>query len=136
MLVEHHRDVVGLVGVTDAAFVGPVLVDLLQAAVQVAHDRSAVDDLLSVQAKHQTQHAVRAGVLRPEIEDELLGDEALVRIEAFRRLELDVRLYLDRLPRALLDVGLQLRYPPFAIFSRSFRMPSTRASGRGGQPGT
>ncbi len=87
-----------------------------------------------MKAQDEAQDAVRAGVLGAQVEDELLREELI--LDALRRLQLGVGLQLEGLATPLRDVGPQLRYPPFAIFSRSFRMPSTRASGRGGQPGT
>src|SRR5439155_14988711 len=72
VLVEHVRDVVGLVRVADPAVVGAPLEDLFDAAVQVPHDRDALDDLFAGELEDQAQHAVGRWMLRPHVEDELL----------------------------------------------------------------
>jgi len=46
--------------------------------VQVSHDRDALDDLLDRELEHETEHAVCRWVLRPHVQDELFGLEALV----------------------------------------------------------
>jgi hypothetical protein len=102
--------------------------------VEITHHRDALDDALAVKTEDEAEHAVGRGMLRSEVEDELFGDELV--FNSLRGLELDVWLHFGRFRRRAPLVGLQLSYPPLKIFSRSLRMPSTRASGRGGQPGT
>jgi hypothetical protein len=72
---------------------------------------------------------MRRGMLRSQIEDQLLGLEAFVLDDR----EIDAGAFADL---AKLGVGGAQCYPPFAIFSRSRSTPSVSASGRGGQPGT
>jgi len=81
MLLQHVRDVVGLVGVADPLVEGPPLEDLLDAPVEVPHDRDALDDLLTLELEHEPEDAVGRWVLRPEVEDELLGLEAFVALD-------------------------------------------------------
>ncbi len=50
-----------------------VLADLLGAAVQIADVRRDFADDLAVGPQHQAQHAVRAGVLRPHVDEHLVG---------------------------------------------------------------
>src|SRR5204863_8706992 len=52
-----------------------VLAPLLDAAVQVADDDVAVDDLLAVEPQHHAQHAVRARMLRAHVVHELVRVE-------------------------------------------------------------
>src|ERR1700687_470694 len=129
VLVQHRGDVVGLVRVTRALVEGPPLVDLLETPVQVPHHRDAFDDLLAGEPQHQAQDAMRRGMLGSQIQDQLLGLEALVLDDR----KLDAGTFADL---ANLGVGGAQCYPPFAIFSRSRSTPSVSASGRGGQPGT
>ncbi len=51
------------------------LYQLLLAAMHVTDDRFALDDPLSVDGREKTEHAVGRGVLRPHVEDHLLGLE-------------------------------------------------------------
>jgi hypothetical protein len=39
---------------------------------QITHDRNALDDPLAGELQDETQNAVRRGVLRTQVEDELL----------------------------------------------------------------
>ena len=61
--------------VVHAGDVGPalqvreLLALLLHAGVQVADDRLAAQHGLALQLEHEPQHAVRAGVLRPHVDD-------------------------------------------------------------------
>ena len=96
---------------------------------QVSHHGDALDDLLAGETQHETQHAMRRGMLGSQIQDQLLGLEAFVLDDR----EVDAGAFADL---AKLGVGGAQRYPPFAIFSRSRSTPSVSASGRGGQPGT
>jgi len=52
-LVEHGRKIVRIVHVADAAHDGPILQDLLDAAVQVADHRFAIDYRLPLEPQHQ-----------------------------------------------------------------------------------
>ena len=58
---------------------GLALAHLLGAAVVVADVRHAVDDLLAVELQHDAQHAVRARVLRAEVQEHELGVVARAR---------------------------------------------------------
>ena len=85
----HPGQVIHAVGVGDELDRRDVLADLLGAAVQVAQVRRDLGDDLAVGAQHQPQHAVRAGVLRPHVDEHLVGadvelDDGLV-LFAFRR---------------------------------------------------
>jgi hypothetical protein len=51
---------------------GQVLPDLLGAAVQVADVRLDLRDDLAVGPQHQPEHAVRAGMLRPHVDEHLV----------------------------------------------------------------
>ena len=52
-----------------------VLAQLLDAAVQVPDHDLGIDDLLAVEAQHDAQHAMRAGMLRPHVDHQLVGVE-------------------------------------------------------------
>ena len=69
----HPGQVVHPVGVRDELDRRDVLADLLGAAVQVAEVRRDLGDDLAVGAQHEPQHAVRAGVLRPHVDEHLVG---------------------------------------------------------------
>ena len=69
----HRREVVHAVGERDVLRVRPLLGQLLHRAVEVAHDHLRVDDPLAVQRQAQAEDAVRARVLRPDVDDERLG---------------------------------------------------------------
>jgi hypothetical protein len=71
--------------------VGAPLEDLLEPAVEVPHHRDALDDLLARELEDEAQHAVRRGMLRSHVEDELFGLEALVLDDG----ELDLRAFPD-----------------------------------------
>ena len=63
-----------------------VLADLLGAAVQVAEVRRDLGDDLAVGAQHEPQHAVRAGVLRPHVDEHLVGADVELDDGGVRRL--------------------------------------------------
>ena len=65
----HPGQVVHAVGVGDELDRRDVLADLLGAAVQIAQVRHDLGDDLAVGAQHQPQHAVRAGMLRPHVDE-------------------------------------------------------------------
>jgi hypothetical protein len=48
-----------------------VLAQLLDAAMEVAEDRVEVDDLLAVDLHHDPEHAMRRGVVRPDVDEHL-----------------------------------------------------------------
>ena len=77
-------------------------------------------------------------MLRAHVQDELL-DLAFFGLDRRERVagvysDFAARRRLSRLPPLSVDGGYA--YPPLAIFSRSRRMPSISASGRGGHPAT
>ena len=74
-VVGRRRDVVHAVGEQHDLRPVPVLAQLLDAAVQVPDDDVGVDDLLAVEAQHDAQHAVRARMLRPHVDHELVRVE-------------------------------------------------------------
>ena len=76
-VVHHAAQVVDAVGVGDVGVPGLALAHLLGAAVVVADVGHGVDDLLAVQLEDDAQDAVRAGVLRPEVEEHEVGVFAL-----------------------------------------------------------
>ena len=69
----HPGQVVHPVGVGDELDRRDVLADLLGAAVQIAQVRRHFGDDLAVGAQHEPQHAVRAGVLRPHVDEHFVG---------------------------------------------------------------
>ena len=70
MLLVHRRDVVEPVEIRHRLQVGLVLDQLLGAAMKQPDMRIDALDDLAVELQHQTQHAVRRRVLRPEIDVE------------------------------------------------------------------
>ena len=74
-VVGRRRDVVHAVGQQDDLRPVAVLAELLDAAMQVADDDLGVDHLLAIEAQHHAQHAVRAGMLRSHVDDQLFRVE-------------------------------------------------------------
>jgi hypothetical protein len=67
VLVGHHRDVVEPVHVRHRLEEGLVLGELLRGAMQEPDVRVRALYHLSVELEHEPQHAVRRGMLRPEV---------------------------------------------------------------------
>ena len=72
-VVAQRIQVVHPIGQHDALDVGLGLEGLLDARVQVADDRPAVDDDFAVEHQLEPQHAVGRGVLRPHVDREQLA---------------------------------------------------------------
>jgi hypothetical protein len=72
MLVAHHRYVVEPIHVADRLVERLALGELLRRAVQQADVRIGLLDDLAVELEHEPQHAVRGGMLRAEIQREVL----------------------------------------------------------------
>ena len=68
----HRRQVVHPIRVGDELAVGEVLADLLGTAVQVADVRLHFRHDLAVGPKHEPEHAVRAWMLRPHVDEHLV----------------------------------------------------------------
>ena len=75
VLLGERRDVVEAVEVADALDVGPVLDQLLGAAMQQADVRVGALDDLAVELEHEAQHAVRGRMLGPEVQGVVLEGE-------------------------------------------------------------
>ncbi len=75
LLAHHPAHVVAAVHQRAELVVLAVLGQLLDAAVQVAKRGLRGDDLLAVYLDDQSQHAMRGRVLRPHVDDEVLGGE-------------------------------------------------------------
>ena len=71
MLLVHRRDVVEPVEIRDRLQVGLVLDQLFGAAMEKADMRVDALDDFAVKLQHEAQHAVRRGMLRPEIDGEI-----------------------------------------------------------------
>src|SRR5262249_24279036 len=69
----HPGQIIHAVGVRDELNRRDVLADLLGAAVQIAQVRSDLGDDLAIGPQHQPQHAVSAGMLRPHVDEHLVG---------------------------------------------------------------
>ena len=78
VLLAHHRNVVQAVEVREGLVVVLELDQLLGAAVQQADVGVGALDVLALELQHQPQHTVRRGVLRAEVEREVLHLAALV----------------------------------------------------------
>ena len=72
-VVGQRREVIEAVGVRNELRVRHVLGDFFVAAMQVTDIGPGVDDLFAVQLEHEPQHAVRARVLRPHVDDHPLA---------------------------------------------------------------
>jgi hypothetical protein len=80
-LVVHRREVVHAAVMRDVLRPVVELGELLNAGVQVADVRHAVDDVLAVQLQRQAQYAVRRGMLRAHVKDDVacrVGASALL----------------------------------------------------------
>ena len=71
----HAGQIVHPVGVRNPLPRREVLADLLGAAMQIADVRLDLRDDLAVGSQHQAQHAVRAGVLRPHVDEHLVSTD-------------------------------------------------------------
>ncbi len=71
MLLVHRRHVVEPVEIGQRLEIGLVLDQLLGAAMQQPDMRIDALDHLAVELEHEAEHAVRGGMLRPEIDGEL-----------------------------------------------------------------
>ena len=71
MLLIHRRDIVEPVEIRDRLQIGLLLDQLLGAAMQQADMRIDALDHFAVEFEHETQHAVRRRMLRPEIDGEI-----------------------------------------------------------------
>ena len=56
------------------------LTELLNPAMQISDHHIGAEDALAIQPQHHPQHAVRARMLRPHVEDELVGVEHGLRL--------------------------------------------------------
>ena len=73
-VVHHSAEIVDAIGVRDVGMPRLTLAHLLGAAVVIADVGNRVDDLLAAQLQHDAQDAVRAGMLRAEVEKhEIVG---------------------------------------------------------------
>ena len=68
-LVDHARQVVDAVRVGDEGMPGLALAHLFRAPVVVADVGYRIDDLLAVHLQLDAEYAVRAGMVRPEVEE-------------------------------------------------------------------
>ena len=71
-------EIIQAIGVGDELRVGTGLPDLLDSPVQIANDGATADHHLAFDGQLQPQHAVRAGMLRPHVQGDLLGCECAV----------------------------------------------------------
>ena len=71
VLLVHRRDIVEPVEIRDRLQIGLVLDQLFGAAMKQADMRIDPRDHFAVELQHQTQHAVRRRMLRPEIDREI-----------------------------------------------------------------
>src|SRR5688572_18559245 len=72
-IVADRVEIVLTVGPGDDLVVLAVLANFLEPAVQVADVRDAAHDSLALELEHQPQHAVRSGMLRPEVDEHVIG---------------------------------------------------------------
>ena len=77
-VVAHAGNVVEAVGERHVVVPGVALADLLVIAVQIAHHRLKLVNRLAVERHDHAEHAVRAGVMRPQVDDQLIGLQAAV----------------------------------------------------------
>src|SRR5262245_32305055 len=71
--VHHPAEVIHAVGVRDVGVPRLALAHLFGAPVVEAYVRHDVEDLLAAELQHEAQHAVSAGVLRPQVEEHKIG---------------------------------------------------------------
>ena len=72
MLLSHHRDIVETVEIGQRLEIGLVLDQLLGTAVQQPDMGIGALDDLAVHLENQAQHAMRRGMLRSEVERDVL----------------------------------------------------------------
>ena len=78
--VRDRRHVIHAVDVRIEHRVRAVLGNLLYAAMQVSDHALEAHDLLAIQPQNDAQHAMGRGMLRPHVDDELVGiEKCLVR---------------------------------------------------------
>ena len=71
----HRRQVVEPVGVGDPLAGREVLADLLGTAVEIPDVGLGLRDDFTIGSQHQPQHAMRARVLRPHVDEHLVGTD-------------------------------------------------------------
>ena len=74
-VVGGRRDVIHSIGQQNDLRPVPILAELLDTAMDVAHDDVDILHPLTVEPQHQTQHSMRTGMLRAHVEHELVGIE-------------------------------------------------------------
>ena len=77
MIVAHAGDVIQAVGERDIVQIGIALADLLVIAVQIAHHRLKRGYGFAIDRQHHAEDAVRAGMMRAHIDDQLVRLEAV-----------------------------------------------------------
>ena len=71
-IVRKRREIIHAVGEGDALGVGLALEGFLEAGVQVADVVNGAHDGFALELQHQSQHAVRGGMLRAHAQDDLI----------------------------------------------------------------
>ena len=126
-VVRHRRQVVGAVGERHDLVVLPVLAQLLEARVQVTDVRDAAPHRLAVELEHQPEHAVRRGVLRPDVDQHVLGAEGLVEmarhLEFAGVLQLHAERHRDRPPAGIEPGGAERDVDRARAHSTKPRLP-------------
>lgn len=75
MVVVHGREIVEAVGVTNVLIIGEILGNLFLAAMEIAEMRRGFEDHFAIGAENDAQHAVSGRVLRPHVDEHLLGGD-------------------------------------------------------------
>ena len=86
--VVHRTHVIEAVGVRNELMIRAFFSQLFYTAVEKAHHRGRFDQPLAFQLEDDFQHAVRAGVLRPHIEEQLFRSQGWKR-RVFRMFRID-----------------------------------------------
>ena len=73
--IRHRRHIVHAIHVGIEHGVGAMLGDLFHSAMEIANHALGAQNFFAVQLENHAQHAVRGGVLRAHIDDELVGIE-------------------------------------------------------------
>ena len=78
LIGKHRRQIIGPVGVRHITVISNFFADLLDGTMQVSDIGNRFIDHFAVGLDHEAQHAMGAGMLRPNIDGHLFGVKACI----------------------------------------------------------